>query len=196
MNASNMGLLPADCAVAFKEWAVVCEALGTGRQTIILRKGGIHEGREGFRVQHGEFWLYPTNFHQQPEHLAEDAAGLIAQVQSQQPSAGEFHLRDFAVVDQVIELNSEEQAHKLRGTHIWSEQTVTDRFHYRRPGLFLLVVRVHRRPEAHVVVEQPQMAGCKTWVDLPTPLSTAGLVPVLDDEAFAAAKKAVADLLG
>jgi hypothetical protein len=47
--------MPDSCSIAFKEWAAVCEALAAGRQTIILRKGGIQEGREGFRVQHGEF---------------------------------------------------------------------------------------------------------------------------------------------
>jgi hypothetical protein len=35
-------------SVGFKEWALVCEALGRGEQTIILRKGGIAEGRGGF----------------------------------------------------------------------------------------------------------------------------------------------------
>jgi hypothetical protein len=35
-------------SIAFKEWAIVCEALGRGGQSIILRKGGIAEGREGF----------------------------------------------------------------------------------------------------------------------------------------------------
>ena len=28
---------------AFKEWAVICEALGRGQQALILRKGGIEE---------------------------------------------------------------------------------------------------------------------------------------------------------
>jgi hypothetical protein len=32
-------------SVGFKDWAIVCEALGRGRQSIILRKGGIGEGR-------------------------------------------------------------------------------------------------------------------------------------------------------
>lgn len=34
--------------IAFKEWDIVCKALEEGRQSLILRKGGIHEGREGF----------------------------------------------------------------------------------------------------------------------------------------------------
>ncbi len=35
--------------VAFKEWTVVVDALGRGDQIIILRKGGLSEGRDGFR---------------------------------------------------------------------------------------------------------------------------------------------------
>ena len=26
---------------AFKEWAVICQALATGRQALVLRKGGV-----------------------------------------------------------------------------------------------------------------------------------------------------------
>ena len=34
--------------MAFKEWAVVVDALLRGEQVIILRKGGLREGRGGF----------------------------------------------------------------------------------------------------------------------------------------------------
>ncbi len=50
------------CRTAFKEWAAVCAALSAGRQTVILRKGGIAEGPGGFQPEHGEFWLLPTRF--------------------------------------------------------------------------------------------------------------------------------------
>ena len=33
---------------AFKEWHVVVEALAAGEQILLLRKGGIAEGRGGF----------------------------------------------------------------------------------------------------------------------------------------------------
>ena len=54
------------CRIAFKEWASVCDALLEGRQTIILRKGGISEGTAPglFVPEHSEFWLYPTWVHQ------------------------------------------------------------------------------------------------------------------------------------
>ena len=50
---------------AFKEWAIVVDALGRGDQILILRKGGIAEGRDGFRVDHQNFLLFPTLYHQQ-----------------------------------------------------------------------------------------------------------------------------------
>ena len=45
---------------AFKEWAIICDTLASGGQSIILRKGGIHESRDGFSFNHPEFFLFPT----------------------------------------------------------------------------------------------------------------------------------------
>src|ERR1043166_7654497 len=56
-------------SVGFKEWAIVCGALGRGRQSVILRKGGIAEGRDGFSFKHSEFFLFPTWFHEQPQKV-------------------------------------------------------------------------------------------------------------------------------
>mgnify|MGYP003343766761 CR=1 FL=1 len=56
-------------AVAFKEWAVICAELAAGRQSVILRKGGISEGAGGFRVEHPAFLLFPTLYHQQREKV-------------------------------------------------------------------------------------------------------------------------------
>jgi hypothetical protein len=36
-----------------------------GRRSVILRKGGIAEGRVGFSFRHREFFLFPTFFHEQ-----------------------------------------------------------------------------------------------------------------------------------
>ena len=54
---------------AFKEWYAIVEAIGSGRQNILLRKGGIHEGKRGFELRSESFWLFPTFFHQQLEKL-------------------------------------------------------------------------------------------------------------------------------
>jgi len=191
MSDSSCISLPPYCAVAFKEWAVVCAALAAGRQSIILRKGGIHEGREGFRVQHSTFWLYPTNFHQQSQHLSDDAGDFLTAAARQQPPPGEFHLSQLAIVEQVIRLEHEEVVQSLRGLHIWSDATVRERFQYRQPGLFLLLVRIFAHDTPHVVQETPEMAGCKSWVDLSHPMPTTELKPVLSETEFTARKSAV-----
>jgi hypothetical protein len=167
---------------AFKEWAVVCEALHQGRQSLILRKGGIHEGREGFRVDHREFWLFPTAFHQQPDVLAEDARTLLSELGSQAASPGLIAIRNYVQVEEVIEVRDEALLGALTGLHIWSDSTISDRFHYRAPMLFVLLVRTYRLPTAIQIPESPHFAGCRSWVDLPGEIATSGLAPVLTDD--------------
>lgn len=167
---------------AFKEWAVVCAALASGRQSLILRKGGIHEGREGFRVEQREFWLFPTNFHQNPEELIPEAHPLLEQVRRECPPEDTLRLDTCAVVQDVIRIGDESQLPRLAGFHVWSHRTLSERFHYRTPGLFALLVRIHRRDEPYRLPNSPHFAGCRSWVDLPEELPTDGLRPVLSDD--------------
>ena len=60
MNELNIG---------FKEWAVVTNALLTGKQSILFRKGGIIEKKKTFSVDHQNFLLFPTYFHEKKEDL-------------------------------------------------------------------------------------------------------------------------------
>ncbi len=168
---------------AFKEWGVVCAALDGGRQSLILRKGGIHEGGAGFRVEHREFWLFPTEFHQQPGVLIPEAQSWIDEYQRRDTSKDEVTIQDYAVVEEVIEVRDETLLPRLHGLHIWSEQTLHDRFHYRTPGLFALLVRIHQRANPHCVPQSPHFAGCRSWVDFPADIATEGLIPVMTDEA-------------
>jgi hypothetical protein len=172
------------CSIAFKEWAVVCDALALGEQTIILRKGGIHEGRAGFRVAHREFCLLPTTFHASADALTERGQALLPNAAAMH-AGGKFLVGQFAVVEDVLEISREADALALEGLHIWSPATVRQRFAYKRPGLFALIVRVYRRQEPFEVAETPAIAGCRSWVELPEAIETTGLTPVLDDEEFA-----------
>ena len=170
---------------AFKEWAVVCEALNIGRQGLILRKGGIHEGREGFRVEHREFWLFPTEFHQQPEVLAADALPLLEKLKVVVPAPGTVEIRNYVIVEDAIEIREESQLPRLAGLHVWSESTLHARFHYRTPMLFALLVRTYRLPESFTIPDSPHFAGCRSWVDFPAEIETSNLAPVLSDDAHA-----------
>src|SRR3954468_20880087 len=64
---------PTSLQVALKEWATVCHALETGRQMVLLRKGGIYEAAGEFEVENPEFLLFPTYLHQNLKMLKEDA---------------------------------------------------------------------------------------------------------------------------
>ncbi len=169
---------------AFKEWAVVCAALASGRQSVILRTGGIHEGSDGFRVDHPEFWLFPTRFHQEPGELVDDARDLFEPALTRQPPVGAVRLAEYAEVTDVVRITREATLPWLAGRHVWSESTLSSRFHYREPGLFALVVRMHFLAEPIDIPDSPHFGGCRSWVDLPGELPTNGLQPVLSDEAF------------
>jgi hypothetical protein len=181
--------------IAFKEWAVVCAALSSGRQTIILRKGGIDEGREGFRVKHREFWLLPTRFHQDASQLTADARTLWEEVQNQKPPAGKFLIDLYAVVEAVLNVHDLNMFESLASEHILSAETIRQRFEYRHRGLFVLAARIYRIPSPHEVPDNPYIAGCKSWVDLPQPLSTLGATPVLENDAFSKRLNRVNDLV-
>jgi hypothetical protein len=171
-------------AIAFKEWAAVCCALAEGRQTIILRKGGIHEGRDGFRVSHREFWLFPTYLHEEAAALTADSQPLLARALAERTPGGTLPIAHYAVVTDVFDVRDETVLPRLAGEHIWSPQTITDRFHYREPGLFVLVTRIYVRSQPFVIPDSPHFAGCRSWVELPEELPTKGLSAVLDDGEF------------
>lgn len=169
---------------AFKEWAVVGAALEAGRQSVILRKGGIHEGRDGFRVEHREFWLFPTRFHQDSNELTDDARPLLEQTAAKRPPEGIVRLSAYVEVTDVVRITEETTLPWLAGLHVWSDTTLAARYHYRAPGLFALIARVYRRAEPIDLPDSPHFGGCRSWVDLPRAVPTTGLGPVLDDRTF------------
>jgi hypothetical protein len=55
--------------IGLKEWAAVCTALETGRQMVLLRKGGIYESAGEFEIEHRRFFLFPSYLHQKPDQI-------------------------------------------------------------------------------------------------------------------------------
>jgi len=176
---------------ALKEWAVVCRALETGRQSILLRKGGIDEGPDGFRIRHQEFWLLPTRFHEGIESLAPGSELLLADARADEPAAGTFRIAVYGVADEVREIRDPAELDRLAPLQILSAETLRKRFHYRQPGISLIVVRAYRMSESRMGIETPELAGCRSWAELPAELPTGGGEPVLSDEGFAAVRESV-----
>lgn len=181
-------------AIAFKEWAVICRALAAGRQSLIVRKGGIAEANGVFIPEHSRFWLYPTHFHEQQQKGVKAAAmPLLEEAERDRPVPGKLRLTNFVEVAGVQFVNSLDRALALDDVHVWSPDVIAQRFHYRTPGLYVLPVRVWQMPPAEVW-ERPEFAGCKTWVDLGEGLPDAG-TPVLDDATHEERMAAIRDRL-
>lgn len=168
--------------IAFKEWAAICQALGAGKQALILRKGGIAERGNTFQPEHGRFWLYPTFVHQQEQGVKPEQAALLTAVEK--PPAGTVRLSHYVEVPGVYHVADLTALLMLSHLHLWTEETVRQRFAYKQPGLFVLPARVYRAPRTFDVIETPAYAGCKSWVELEQALPTDGAQPVLDDRAF------------
>ena len=181
--------LPPTVAVAFKEWAGVCAALLTGQQSLILRKGGVAETDGEFRPDHPAFWLYPTVVHQ-----AEQGLRTPQVVPPTEPNR--VPIEGLAVVEWTGRVDRLDQLDQLAPFHDWTEATIRQRFHYRRPGLWALVVRVYRRIEPWPLAVTDEQLGCKTWVPLDPGLATEGIEPILPAAVTTDRQAAIRRILG
>ena len=190
----------------FKEWAIVCEALGAGRQSIILRKGGIAEGRQGFSFKHREFFLFPTWFHEQPEKVMGTWAGQDSPSQNAELSepdgqltsnverptqttveniSGEalIEIRYSARLESARTITSWDMAEALQPLHILKPEVIEERFNYDdAPGLHVAFVRVFRLIPSWYLPNEKKYGGCRSWVDLPEMPNDVRLEAVLSDQ--------------
>ncbi len=174
-------------APAFKEWEAIVEALGQGAQILLLRKGGIAEGRAGFQAKHPKFWLFPTGYHQQWEKTKPELRRFVS---PSEPDAKQITLNYFAEITDAIYLSSWEQVERLADTHFWGDEILKERFGYTdRPGmeqgLHLLIVRVYRINVPHRLAASSAYDGCKSWIDVPVDWTKDIVSPVVRAEEFA-----------
>ncbi len=170
---------------ALKEWAIVCRALADGRQTLLIRKGGIEEIKDGFRVMHRDFWLFPTYVHQKVGDIIPAVHAEFDGVQKAQPPSHTVSFHLYATVEDAVKVMDLERLRALEGTHILSWDCIAGRFHYRnKPGVHVMTIRVFRRPTGVPLKNTPRYDGCVSWVDLDEPIETEGCAPVISDAEF------------
>lgn len=151
---------------ALKEWAVVCRAIGAGVQTVLLRKGGIAEPGGVFRCEHAAFWLYPTRFHQGAEALTPTGAALLEGLE-QPASSGGVPVSLYVEVGSVHRITAVPDLVPYLDRQILTPDAVQQRFHYKRPELFVIEIAHVTVYPTRFVQETPDMAGCHSWVALP-----------------------------
>ena len=181
--------LPNSLRIALKEWATVCHALETGRQMLLLRKGGIYEAAGEFELENRRFLLFPTYLHQNLAMLKEgDQAGF-------EPRAAEpeqIRISAAGEVTDILELKTRAQMDALDDEHVWTAPLIDMRFNYKPQNpLYLMLVRGYCLAEAVMVQNTPEYAGCKSWVPLEDAVTAAGAVPALDDATYAQRRSAI-----
>jgi hypothetical protein len=173
--------------IAFKEWAIVADALGRGQQIVILRKGGISEGRGGFQVEYPQFLLFPTLFHQQRESVVPHAQRRFDEIASNFPSARTLRVELYAEVVDWRRLEVLADAERLSGQHIWRDEMIAERFDWgKSKNIFAMAVRVFRLPGPVDLPMLPSYGGCKSWIELERDIDTGHAAAVLSDSEFAA----------
>ncbi len=176
---------------ALKEWATVVHALESGRQIMLLRKGGILEQsiKNRFSITHNEFLLFPTYLHQSRGELKPD---VVFEPAGAEPS--QVRITSAGVVTDIIKIESRGQVDRLDDQHIWTSSLIDMRFNYKpRNPLYLVLVRAYRLPEPVVLENTPAYAGCKSWVPLDRSIDTSGATPALDDEQYQTKRRQILD---
>ncbi len=153
---------------ALKEWGAAVRALLAGRQTVLLRKGGIHEKR--FEVQAGEFLLFPTVAHSHAERVRPEHRDLLAAATEEGDSTEEaVLLRAGARVVAAVAVNRPQALDEIADLHIWTAESVrADRLDFRpRHRLTVLVVQAYPLVRPVRMPRMPEYAGCASWLQLP-----------------------------
>ena len=180
--------------IGLKEWATVCRALATGRQMVLLRKGGIYESGGEFELDHPEFLLFPTYLHQNLKMLKPEAhAGF--EPRTAEPDR--VRLSAAGTVTDIVQVTSRAQIDAIDAEHVWTAPLIDMRFNYKPQNpLYLLLVRAYRLREPVTVENTPAYAGCKSWVPLDESVETGGAAPVLDDVKYESRRRGILDKLG
>jgi hypothetical protein len=168
------GLLP---AIGFKEWALVCESMLRGETSLIFRKGGIAEGKEGFRFKHSQFFLFPTFFHEQISQTRLDMARDL------EPQLETISIEAFAYVEFTLWISDLRTIEPLSGFHILHPELLEKRFNQDDvKGFNLAFIRIFRVIPSWHLAFHSSFGGCRSWIDLPTPSPDLVCRPVLSDE--------------
>jgi hypothetical protein len=184
--------------IAFKEWAVIVDRLGTGAQIVILRKGGIHEKRGGFEVEHKGFFLFPTLFHQQRESVVAEARPRCDEVLPAYSDKSRVRIEFWAEALEARRVTDWARLARLAPLHVWTEDVVKDRFGWgKENAIFVIATRVYRLAEPRTLPVLEKYGGCKSWIELDAGAapSLEGKRPVLADAEFEKKLRAVREAL-
>jgi hypothetical protein len=165
-----------------KEWAVTVQALERGKTALVVRKGGIRE--KAFAVANRRFLLLPGYEHQKPDLLKPEYRELLKETPDL-TDEGPLRFTSFAEVRGAYEISETESLAAMEPYHMWTPEYAESRFRWRpKKPLTVLVLRTYLLPQPVELPYSEAYGGCKSWIELLEPVSTAGARPALSDEDF------------
>jgi hypothetical protein len=169
-----------DSAVGFKEWAIVCDSILRGETSLLFRKGGIAEGRDGFRFRHDRFFLFPTYFHEQIDRTR---LPIERDLRTQEDR---IIVSVFLEVEFTSWLRELGEVDALESLHVLKRSVLEERFQYDdQQGLHLAFFRAYRLSMSWEFPFHRSYGGCRSWVTLPQPPENLSFIPVLTEEEHA-----------
>ena len=171
--------------IALKEWAITVDALASGAQILLMRKGGIHEESKDFRIIHDEFLLYPPYEHQRPELLKQPYQGNLKTLLGTQRDETKVKFSEWATVHEVLEISDQDKIESLNDFHIWTDEYAQGRLNWKpMVPLSIILVRVYTLQSSTSVQFIPEYQGCTSWVDIIPKIDLENKTPVLSDTEF------------
>ncbi len=179
---------------ALKEWSVTIDALASGEQTFLLRKGGIRETNRHFELAQQTFLLYPTRFHETGDLLKPQYRHLLESEDSVGDDA--VLLKAWAEVADVFRIDDADTLKSLGASHIWTDHFVEKRVAWKpRHPAELILLRTYRLVAPVSISVEPHHKGCRSWVDLDEPIDISHSAPALSDADWQAKSSEIKALL-
>ena len=149
-----------------KEWATVVKALENGKQTVILRKGGILETASGFEIESKKFLLFPTWEHQEIKHVKPEYHDFLNQTLNHKPREGFNIITSIAEVFDHRDISSNSIIDDLSSFHVWSNEYIKERINWMpEKPLKAIFLKVYTFPQIEIPL-QVDFEGCKSWIEL------------------------------
>lgn len=152
--------------LAFKEWTTVIDAMICGRQTVIIRKGGIAEDFDKFELRADEFLLFPTLFHQLDEKIKPD--WLEAQPnQDYYPNPNQVRITHKAIVKHSNHVSNYNELLHLKDKHVYTDAVIQERFNrWNDKGVYVIEFDIEELDKEILIEITPEMMGCKSWINI------------------------------
>jgi hypothetical protein len=162
---------------SLKEWSTVIDALASGQQVILIRKGGIAD--PDFGVEASQFYLYPTYFHQ-----------------GENDPRVSVSITHWCEVVRTWSVSDAEVLGRLAPLVAIPRETLDARYRFRPDqALHIIGVRTYALAAPAEVGFRDEYAGCRSWLSVDDEIDTAGSIPVLSESVLQAKLTAVDSLI-